>query len=351
MAFRDLLTDNDFNIHSGSVSIGNVQILDFDTDVLLTADSDQRVATQHAVKTYVGSYSGGSTGPTGADGPTGPSGGPTGPTGQQGIEGPTGPAGGPTGVSGSTGPTGPTGATGVGSTGPTGPYGPTGIVIYSGPTGADGPTGRQGPTGPNGQMGVTGATGPTGSNGVVGFTGSTGPTGSGSTGPSGPTGPQGQAGATGAFGGPTGPTGSQGAQGATGATGPEGSLNVYNELSQQMLLNLFSSTAYNVRYVKIGRLVTLELPAFLSQYSTQAYQPLIFGSFDGQVPLTYRPSTPLRCACMLKWNNASDVAQPDLDGYVQVSTSGQVEWLSYHKPDNTYTLRVGAYGMSVSYQI
>ena len=131
MANRDLFFQNDYSLHCGTLFIGATGINYIDTDGTLSNDSDFRLATQKAIKTYVDQLSG----YTGTQGPTGD-----------------------TGSIGHTGP--------IGSTGPTGVIGDTGLTGDTGPTGPTGPTGDTGLQGPTGSMGntgsVTGVTGPTG---------------------------------------------------------------------------------------------------------------------------------------------------------------------------------------------
>lgn len=351
MAYRDLFATNSANLHMGTLQIGNVEITAIDNDVNMVADSEHKIPTQHAVKTFVLT-----NGLTGAVGPTGPSGGPTGSTGPQGdtgAQGATGPASGPTGATGAVGLTGATGATGRGSTGPTGPQGPTGTVVYSGATGPTGPQGPQGIRGLQGIQGVVGATGQLGATGQVGARGVTGPSGAkGDTGSNGLKGDTGHEGPTGPFGGPTGDTGAQGVTGPQGATGPEGSLDVYSELYQQFILELFIKTGYDVRYTKVGRQVTLELPAFLEHFETQENSPFLFGTLDYLIPLSYRPSVDVRYACVLK-SQGFGPTDPiiEYDGYVSVSALGRVQWFTKNKPTHDMTFMVGAYGTNVTYQI
>ena len=135
-------TINGTNINFSTLIDSNlIGINRFDTDVTLSSNSNSRLATQRAVKTYVdGLVAGisllsgpvGYTGSRGSQGPAGPSAGPGG----GGPAGPSGPAG-PAGIQGPIGP----GGGGPGGGGPAGPIGPRGPV---------GPSGSQGPAGPSG---------------------------------------------------------------------------------------------------------------------------------------------------------------------------------------------------------
>jgi len=101
MAVRDLTESNPgslWDLNCKTLSVGNfgstgsaLGIDMIDPDGQLASDSDLRIPTQKAVKTYVDFY--GLTGPTGPLGPTGPSGGPTGDTGSIGPTGDLGPTG------------------------------------------------------------------------------------------------------------------------------------------------------------------------------------------------------------------------------------------------------------------
>ena len=149
MSFREFLFSNSIPFYSNNLTIGTGDtITDIDPDPLMLANSDDRVSTQKATRSYIDSITVfGATGQTGPMGYTGPA--------------------------GSTGVTGPTGFNGIGVTGATGPS-----------SGSTGPTGLVGPTGPQGLIGLVGATGltgATGSTGATGYTGLTGPASSGST--------------------------------------------------------------------------------------------------------------------------------------------------------------------------
>ena len=147
MSYRDLLFANNIPIYSDTLTIDDgPTVTEFDADPYLTADSNNSVPTQSAVKSYVDAVT--TFGATGPAGPTGPNG-LTGPTGSQGSMGQTG--------AGATGPTGP--SSGIqGPTGPTGPTGQQGLLGPQGQTGPQGDTGSQGPVGP---QGFTGPSGPT----------------------------------------------------------------------------------------------------------------------------------------------------------------------------------------------
>lgn len=139
-------TNINFTTLIDSTSIG---VTRFDTDVSLSSNSNSRIATQRAVKTYVdGLVAGisllsgpvGYTGSRGSQGPAGPAGTGAGPGG-------VGPAG-PSGPSGPAGPAGPGGGgPGGGAQGPVGPRGPAGPAGGSGPAGSPGPQGPSGPAG------------------------------------------------------------------------------------------------------------------------------------------------------------------------------------------------------------
>ena len=134
-------TVNGTNINFGTlIDSAFVGITRFDTDIALSSNSNSRIATQRAVKTYVDGLIAGISLLSGPVGPIGP----------QGLQGPIGPSGtgpiggqGPIGPIGLVGPAGPSGG-GPGGGGPAGPAGATG------PQGTQGPQGAQGPAGPSG---------------------------------------------------------------------------------------------------------------------------------------------------------------------------------------------------------
>jgi len=156
MAVRDLTESNPgslWDLNCKTLSVGNfgstgsaLGIEMVDPDERLEADSDLRIPTQRAVKTYFDVYA--MTGPTGCTGIAGSATntGATGNTGDTGDIGPTGPTGlkgedGTNTNTGSTGSTGPTGPLGTGPTGDTGSIGPLGDTGSIGPTGSTGPIG------------------------------------------------------------------------------------------------------------------------------------------------------------------------------------------------------------------
>lgn len=191
-------------------------------------NSDEKIPTQAAVKTYVDNHIGsGPQGPQGATGATGPQG----VAGAQGARGNTGPQG----ATGATGPQGSKGADGTGvnilgsltnvsqlpTSGTSGDaYLVNGVLYVWVGSGGDtqggkwqsagniqGPQGAKGDAGPQGATGAKGDTGPQGAQGLRGLQGAQGD--------------RGAQGATGAAGG-TGPTGPQGAKGDTGPQGVKG---------------------------------------------------------------------------------------------------------------------------------
>ena len=133
-------------------------------------------------------------------------------------------------------------------------------------------------------------------------------------------------------------------------------LNYYEELNTTMLLSLFASTAINVRFTRIGRVVTFETQDWQAQYSTQAYQPLSYGSFPypsvaPDMPVRFRPNTDKVFYSRLRWQNAGEDPYTVLDGFVTIASVGTITWSTYEKKDNTYTLNVGASAISISWTI
>ena len=123
-----------------------------------------------------------------------------------------------------------------------------------------------------------------------------------------------------------------------------------------MELNLFEAHLINVRFTRIGRLVTFEIPEWNYQYSTQSFQPLSFGSFPfpdvpSDMAVRFRPNADIVCYSRIKWQNVGEDPYEYLDGYVTITTNGTLTWTTYNKSDNTMTLNVGATTLSVSWSV
>ena len=151
--------------------------------------------------------------------------------------------------------------------------------------GSQGATGTSAPVVAGAIQGATSAAGPSGPSGPTGATGATG-----ATGPAGPTGATGAAGATGAIG-ANGATGPQGPPGPQGAPGQPNYGEVYNLVSQVVLIEApvtFDSNGPLVGFTHVAgtsSITVLTAGTYVVNFSVSALQPSQFALFDNGAPI------------------------------------------------------------------
>jgi hypothetical protein len=126
-------------------------------------------------------------------------------------------------------------------------------------------------------------------------------------------------------------------------------LNYYEVFTTTLLFNLFASTAINAKFTKLGNIIIFELEDWAHQFATEENAPLTYGSFANQIPLRFRPTQNITYYSRMRWQNPAEDPYTYLDGYVTITSSGEITWYTYNKSTTDYTLNVGASRCSFSW--